>query len=162
MTFFVILAFLQVGSPRGDARQEELSITVSPASGTDAQSQSNDHSPGAAHLSRPSCAVSKITIDLNGAPSGARYSIDRKRVFPPLVLPKSKHPVVIRVEAKGHSPADIEVRPVRNQVLQVSLQRKQAEISQKKSSSNSSKKRKALEIEKRKSGAVWAKNPFGE
>ncbi len=62
-----------------------------------------------------------VIISFTGLPDGADLTVDGRSATPPLALPRSSVPVVLRVTAPGHEPLDKAVIPDRDQEIAVSL-----------------------------------------
>ncbi len=115
-----------------------------------------------------------VTLTLVGVPDGARITIDKKPVEPPITLRKSTKRQMLRVAARGFRPFEGAIIPDRNRTLKVVMKKiaatsKQAPSTRQKQPKNpygsqkgsSPKTLKDKTKQKKKGKKVWADNPFG-
>ncbi len=105
----------------------------------------------------------KISLDIQGAPEGAKIWLDGQRVEPPVELPPSQIERRVRVTAAGYRPFETSVVADQDRVVSVDL------VPRAKSQPDRSKRPRDRESGSKngkkqggsKSGKVWADNPFG-
>ncbi len=115
-----------------------------------------------------------VTLTLVGVPDGARITIDKRPVEPPITLKKSTKRQMLRVTARGFRPFEGAIVPDRNRTLKVAMKRiaatpRQAPTTRQKQPKNPYGSQKGSLPKttrdktkpKKKGKKVWADNPFG-
>jgi serine/threonine-protein kinase len=111
-------------------------------------------------------AAGAVIITFTGLPDGAEISVDGRPALPPLALPRSEAPIVLRVTASGHEPLDKAVVPDRDREIAVALVPLPVEEIREPSPATGgaltegSGRRKGRKTDAKQADGAWADNPF--
>ncbi|MCP4602435.1 MAG: serine/threonine protein kinase [Proteobacteria bacterium] len=120
---------LEIAKSLHDADPDSaLSVAAKEAedAGHNADASVSAKSDGGTPIDEPPEIVipSEVTLKVTGLPRRARLTISGKRMKPPITLPGSESPIVMKVTARGYKTFKQSIVPDSNKTIKVSMERK--------------------------------------